>query len=177
MNHSHHFRQNLPFPFNHFLGTSANVRLPPCFLVVEEKPMSQDVVLTASQQKVLILIAAGSTATAAAESAGIHRNTVGNWLQVPAFRQALAQAHYGQSLYWREQAENLAADALQAIRYVLSHPLTPESVRLKAALAILDRASAPLPVPEAGLTPKIETLGKCTSPIKRRVPSEEKRDV
>ncbi|MFN7993304.1 MAG: SEC-C metal-binding domain-containing protein [Bryobacteraceae bacterium] len=109
--------------------------------------MSSDQILTPQQQQVVNRIASGSTATAAAEAAGVHRNTVGNWLRLPAFRQALNDAHLAQSLYWREQAELLASDALQALKNLLQNPSVGDSVRLKAALAILDRASAPLPAP------------------------------
>jgi hypothetical protein len=42
--------------------------------------MSPHTILTPTQEQVLSLIAAGSTATAAA-SAGIHRNTISNWLR------------------------------------------------------------------------------------------------
>ena len=42
--------------------------------------MSPRTILTPTQEQVLSLIAAGSTATAAA-SAGIHRNTISNWLR------------------------------------------------------------------------------------------------
>ncbi|MFN7995131.1 MAG: SEC-C metal-binding domain-containing protein [Bryobacteraceae bacterium] len=107
--------------------------------------------LTAQQHQVLTLIAAGSTVTAAATAAGVHRNTVGNWLRLSAFRQALDDAHAAQALHWREQAELLAADALQALKSLLQNPATRDSVRLKAALAILDRVSAPLPAPPENL--------------------------
>ncbi|MFN7997642.1 MAG: SEC-C metal-binding domain-containing protein [Bryobacteraceae bacterium] len=109
--------------------------------------MSLDRILNAQQHQVLNLIAAGSTATAAANAAGVHRNTVGKWLRIPAFRQALDDAHAAQALYWREQAELLAASALDALKSLLQDPGTRDSVRLKAALAVLDRASASLPAP------------------------------
>jgi hypothetical protein len=71
--------------------------------------MSPDTILTSTQEQALALIAAGSTATAAAASAGIHRNTISNWLRgSPAFSQALACVHFDRALYWREQAESLA---------------------------------------------------------------------
>jgi hypothetical protein len=109
--------------------------------------MSQDRSLTSSQQQVLALIAAGSTARAAAETAGVHRNTVANWLCLSDFRQAIAHAQYDKALFFREQAESLAADAHNAIRAMLADPAVPANVRLKAALAMIDRATAALPPP------------------------------
>ncbi len=51
--------------------------------------MSPNIPLTPAQEQVLTLIAAGVTVTGAAREAGIHRNTVGNWLRSsPAFRWA-----------------------------------------------------------------------------------------
>jgi hypothetical protein len=60
--------------------------------------------LTPAQQRVLALLSAGSTATAAARFVSVHRNTVGNWLRPPAFREALMQTRLDQDLAWREQA-------------------------------------------------------------------------
>ncbi len=103
--------------------------------------------LTQPQEHVLALISAGSTATAAAEAAGVHRNTVANWQRSsPAFRKALNQASYDQVLFWREQAQQLATSALDTIRAILDDPAAPMGTRLRAAMAILDRASAPLPM-------------------------------
>ncbi len=103
--------------------------------------------LSQPQEQVLALISAGSTASAAAEAAGVHRNTVGNWQRSsPAFRKALNQASYDQVLFWREQAQQLAAAALDTIRAILDDPAAPAGARLRAALAIIDRASAPLPM-------------------------------
>ncbi len=79
--------------------------------------------LTQPQEHVLALISAGSAASAAAEAAGVHRNTVGNWQRSsPAFREALNQAGYDQVLFWREQAQKLAAAALDTINAILEDP-------------------------------------------------------
>src|ERR1700689_5354772 len=108
--------------------------------------MSPHTILTPTQEQVLSLIAAGSTATPAAASAGIHRNTISNWLRgSPAFTQALACVHFDRALYWREQAESLAPGAMDTIRGIMDDVAAPAAVRLKAALAILDKAAAPLP--------------------------------
>ena len=96
--------------------------------------MSPHTILTPTQEQVLSLIAAGSTATAAAASAGIHRNTISNWLRgSPAFSQALACVHFDRALHWREQAESLAPSAVETIRGIMADVAAPAAVRLKAA--------------------------------------------
>ena len=106
--------------------------------------------LTPTQEQVLAQLSAGITQTAAAAAAGIHRNTIGYWVRSSQnFREAHQQATYEKALYWREQAETLAAAALEAIRTLLTDPKTPATVRLRAAQSILDKAmTPPPPMPE-----------------------------
>jgi hypothetical protein len=98
---------------------------------------------TPPQEQVLALISAGSTIADAAQSAGVHRNTVHNWLRSSPFHLAFAQARADKAFYWREQAEQLASAAVDTIRAVMADPKTPASVRLKAALSILSLATTP----------------------------------
>jgi SEC-C motif len=101
---------------------------------------------TPPQEQVLALISAGSSISQAAASAGIHRNTIHNWINsLPAFRDALSEARYWKAIFWREQAEELAALAVDAIRATLTDASVPAGVRLKAAQAILALASTPPP--------------------------------
>jgi transposase-like protein len=103
---------------------------------------------TPQQEQVLALISAGSTISGAASSAGVHRNTIHNWLRSqPAFHAALARARYGKAMFWREQAESLAAAALETISATMSDPSVPPSVRLKAAQSILALVTTPPPKP------------------------------
>lgn len=132
--------------------------------------MSANLPLSATQQQVLALIAAGESARAAAAKAGVHRHTVANWLRLPQFRDSLAGVQWELALALRDQVQALTAQAFQTIRDILADPLAPASVRLKAALAILDRSAAPLPpAPEiapAELAPSPETVvQKCPTPI------------
>jgi len=101
--------------------------------------------LTPAQQRVLTLLSAGSTATAAAQFVGVHRNTVANWLRSSAFRDALIETRRDQDLAWREQTRSLAGHALGAIRAVLADPQAPAAVRLDAALAAQGRPHAEPP--------------------------------
>jgi uncharacterized protein YecA (UPF0149 family) len=107
--------------------------------------MSPNQPLTPAQQHALALLSAGSTAAAAAQAVGVHRNTVGNWLQSPTFRDALAHLHGERTQAWRAQSEALASHALDAIRAILADPNAPAAVRLKAALAIRGQVAAPQP--------------------------------
>jgi hypothetical protein len=103
--------------------------------------------LTPAQQRVLALLSAGSTTTAAAQFVGVHRNTVGNWLRSAPFRDALTETRRDQDLAWREQARSLAGQALGAIQAVLADPQAPAAVRLDAALAVQGRTHAKSPAP------------------------------
>ena len=100
---------------------------------------------TPQQEQVLALISAGSSISQAAQSAGIHRNTIHNWVRSAlSFRLAIAEARQAKALFWREQAEELAAAALETIRAIMTDPRAPASVRLKAAQSILNLATTPL---------------------------------
>jgi transposase-like protein len=104
--------------------------------------------LTPPQEHVLALISAGSTISEAAKSAGVHRNTVHNWANSEHFRLALGRARDSKALFWREEAEGLAAAAVHTIRDLMIQASTPAIVRLKAAQSILAMAIAPPPEPE-----------------------------
>ncbi len=107
--------------------------------------------LSAAQQTVMAKMASGSTARAAAAAAGVHRNTIANWLCLSDFRQALALAQYERAVSLHQQAESIADEALSWVRALIADREVPAAVRLKAALSIIDRASAPLPEPPAAL--------------------------
>jgi hypothetical protein len=79
--------------------------------------------LTPAQQRVVALLSAGSTATAAAQFVGVHRNTVANWLRSSAFRDALIETRRDQDLAWREQVRSLAGQAVSAIKATLAKRL------------------------------------------------------
>jgi hypothetical protein len=102
--------------------------------------MCPDTSLSPAQHHVLALMSAGTAAQAAARSVGVHRNTVGNWLRSPVFRQALIQARTGQAQAWRAQAAGLASEALGRIGAILTDPHASAALRLRAALAIQSRA-------------------------------------
>jgi hypothetical protein len=105
-----------------------------------------DAALSPEQFLVINALSEGVNMTDAAAQAGIHRNTIANWRRnsLP-FRESLADAQYDRALLVREKAEDRLDLALEAIDAILNDPKTPASVRLKAALFIVEKASAPPP--------------------------------
>src|SRR5215813_13613968 len=104
--------------------------------------------LTTQQLVVISALSSGATVTAAAQEAGVHRNTINNWRRdCVAFKVALSDAQYDRALYFRERCEGLVDLAMNAIQEILADPKTPASVRLRAALAITQIAAAP-PAPK-----------------------------
>ena len=112
-----------------------------------------DADLSPAQAQVIKSLARGQTVTAAAEDAGVHRTTVHHWIRSePAFKIAVetAQSEYAAEL--NDGIRELAARALLTLHDLLQDISTPPAVRLKTALAILQRPHAPnpgwhLPVP------------------------------
>jgi uncharacterized protein YecA (UPF0149 family) len=114
--------------------------------------------ITTQQLAVISALTSGATIAAAAAEAGIHRNTIAYWRRnLLPFREALCDANYEKVLAFREQSEQLAPLAFQTIRQILENEAAPASVRLKAALAIVQTATTPPPpAPEPATTPEPE---------------------
>ena len=113
-----------------------------------------------SDQQLLVIdaLSNGATATEAAAEAGVHRNTINNWRRNHlAFQNAFAHAQYERALLHRERAESLADKAYASLDALLADPSTPASVRLKAALYILEKASTP-PAPKSQVQLEIEKI-------------------
>ena len=96
-------------------------------------------IFSPQQLTALDALSNGATITEAAAQAGVHRNTIGNWRrETIAFQMALANAHYDKALFFREKAEAMAGLAFDAIQSILTDPQASPSVRLKAALVIVN---------------------------------------
>lgn len=129
--------------------------------------------LTPVQEQVIAAIIGGATMNAAAEAAGIHRNTIGYWRRTSlAFCEALGHAQYDKANFIREQAESHVADAFAAIHTILTKPDASDSARLNAAKYIIEKASTPpLPKPEviyqfqSCAMPKIEHSPAQSEPV------------
>jgi hypothetical protein len=102
--------------------------------------------LSPVQAQVIAALAQGRTATDAARDAGIHRTTIHHWSRTePLFKSSLqeAQREYVETL--QDGMRDLAARAVETLRNLLDDPNTPPAVRLRTALAILQRPHFPQP--------------------------------
>ncbi|HXN49410.1 MAG TPA: SEC-C metal-binding domain-containing protein [Bryobacteraceae bacterium] len=110
--------------------------------------------LSPIQVQVVVALTAGRSVTRAAAAAGIHRSTIHNWIRSSKeFRDAVNQARDYFFDCVNEQLNELSAVALDTLRQLLTSPDTPPSLRLRAALAVLERPGhrdpgwqVPLPV-------------------------------
>jgi phage terminase small subunit len=100
-------------------------------------------ILLPAQAQVVAALAQGRTVTSAAQEAGIHRNTIYNWLDEPAFKTAVDEAQREYVAILSDGMRDLAALALETLRNLLEDPKTPPAVRLKTALAVLQRPHFP----------------------------------
>ncbi len=91
----------------------------------------------------------GMNSTDAAAQAGVHRNTIAHWRRnsLP-FRESLAHARYDRAMFFREKAEDMVDLAFQTLRDLLNNPEASPTVRLKAAIFIIEKASTPPPQKE-----------------------------
>jgi transposase-like protein len=104
--------------------------------------------LSDPQQRAIAAISSGHSTTDAARQLDVHRNTIHYWRRTnPSFRDALTHALYDRALFHREHAEALAPAAIDTIKAILDDPKAAPSVRLRAALAILQTATTPPPEP------------------------------
>ncbi len=90
------------------------------------------------QERVLAALLGGATVTAAARSADVDRATVHRWLSDdPAFIAAYNSYRLEMVDSVRQEVRFLAADAVKALRSVLSDGSAPAAVKLKAAGEVL----------------------------------------
>ena len=114
--------------------------------------------LSPAQAQVIAALAQGRTITDAARDAGIHRTTIHHWFRTePLFKSSFeeAQREYVETLH--DGMRDLAARAVETLRSLLDDPNTPPAVRLRTALAVLQRPRFPKPgwqLPERIETPR-----------------------
>ena len=105
-------------------------------------------ILTPPELQVIDALSNGATLNDAAAQAGVHRNTIANWrLNSPEFREALALARHDRAVLYRERAIDLADLVFETLRAILTDPKSSPSIRLRAAIFIINKAAAP-PDPE-----------------------------
>src|SRR5438552_1211246 len=111
-----------------------------------ESDTISDTNLSPVQAQVIAALAQGRTATDTARDAGIHRTTIHHWFRTePGFKTAFqeAQREYVETL--QDGMRDLAARAVETLRNLLDDPNTPPAVRLRTALAVLQRPHFPQP--------------------------------
>ncbi len=110
--------------------------------------------LSPIQVQVIAALAEGRSVVRTAAAVGIHRSTIHNGARTSKeFRDAVNQArdHFFECV--NDQLNELSTAALDTLRQLLTSPDTPPSLRLHAALAVLERPGhrdpgwqVPLPV-------------------------------
>ena len=107
-----------------------------------------DLLLTALQHQVIACLVQGIPVSKTAALLNVHRTTIHYWKRTsPDFADALRDAQEERAMNVRFASQQLAEEALQAVRDLLADPKTPPTVRLKAALHVLNQA-AELPAPQ-----------------------------
>ena len=101
-------------------------------------------------RQVIDALSGGANLTDAAAAAGVHCNTVAYWRRnVPPFQAALQQAESDRDLLFRERAVELADLAFASLREILADPKSSPSVRLRAAIFIIQTALGQTPAKAA----------------------------
>jgi transposase-like protein len=122
----------------------------------------QNSTLSPAQAQVVAALAAGQSITEAARAAGVHRSTIHNWLREgQQFRFEFDTIRQETVEFLRDQLAGLEVAALAALKSLIEDANTPASVRLKAALAVLQRPQFPnqtWSLPERIETPRDEKL-------------------
>ena len=100
--------------------------------------LSALVSLPAPRAQVALAVAAGASVTEAAQTVGVDRSTVYDWIRSdPAFCAAVEDARHEYIGLLRDQFRSLSAKALNRIESLLDDPETPASVALRALRATL----------------------------------------
>jgi hypothetical protein len=99
--------------------------------------------LTPIQMQVLQSLASGSSVSAAAEQAGLHRSTIYLWTRtIPGFNQVLADLRQQRASRLADELGDLADLAIDTFRHILSDDKAPPAARLKAAMEIVKMVDA-----------------------------------
>ncbi|MBI4906788.1 MAG: SEC-C domain-containing protein [Acidobacteria bacterium] len=95
--------------------------------------------LSPVQAQVVLSLSTGASVSAAAESHHVGRTTIYSWFRQPAFAHALDEAKAEYTLALRDELHDASRKAIRTLTSIMDKPDAPDSVRLKAALAILNR--------------------------------------
>ena len=105
-----------------------------------------DTSLSPTQAQVAAALAQGLSVSAAGRQAGVHRTTIHHWFRAePQFEAAVQNASREYIAALNDDLRDLSANALKTLKDLLEAPDIPPAVRLKAALAVLQRPQFPQP--------------------------------
>src|SRR4051794_40135520 len=98
------------------------------------------------QEKALAALLSGASVTRAARAANVDRATLTRWLSSDAGFIASYNGYRSEMVAaLRDQLRFMAADAIKAIRSLITDEATPPAIRLKAAQGVLDLVLAEKP--------------------------------
>jgi AcrR family transcriptional regulator len=136
--------------------------------------------LSPAQAQVVHALAQGVTVTAAAAATGVHRTTIYHWFNtLPEFQTAAEQARQEYVATLSDQLRELSSVALTTLRSLLDDPTAPAAVRLRAALAVLQRPRFPEPdwnLPERGESPAEQRFQDEMAMLEAGVREQERRE-
>jgi transposase len=99
--------------------------------------------LSLTQLRIIADLISGASMVDAAEAAGVDRSTIYRWKQdVPAFAEELCRARNEIRDRLQDGYRTLGPQAIEIVAELLRAAGTPPSVRLKAAMEILQRVEA-----------------------------------
>src|SRR5882672_8823629 len=102
--------------------------------------------LTPLQLSITHALASGVSISAAAQSKDISRTTIHGWKKtIPEFAKAIEEATQSYIETLRDQTHDLSRKALAFVDAIIDDVAAPLSIRLKAALAVLNRKQWDLP--------------------------------
>jgi hypothetical protein len=127
--------------------------------------------LSTVQLDAIAFLAAGNSIVAVSHETGVHRATIHNWLKLPEFHQLLDQSRRDHLAHLRSRLGQLAEIAFDTIRHTLTDPAVSPAVKLKAALAVIDRPLFPKPT-DAAPPQEVDELDEPAKPavVTRQVP-------
>ena len=106
--------------------------------MARQKLTQVDEILQDNQAQAAVMLASGATDTAAAQAAGVTRQTVWEWRQAPAFQAALNRERAALRQAWQDEAQALNSEALAVMRAALGSE--DAAVRFRAACFVLAKS-------------------------------------
>jgi hypothetical protein len=105
--------------------------------IMKRRQNSTNPTLSPQQQSVITAIVQGQSISEATQKASVNRTTYYVWLDNPHFAAELNQARSERAQFIKAQLEGLADTAMAVLKDFLTSDIVPPTVRLKAAVTVL----------------------------------------